>query len=154
MGVERLQLCIRFCNVCGLFPYRMILEEQTYRFKRFVRHWRHPANWWFAFLSISYILFVVIFAFISWTELFNKENDSFTAVHKVALALYFSNLLVIISVPRLFLFRFRYFEKSMETLHRIDHLLDKMPRPSCHIRLFTIMGILIFFLAVGRKTSI
>ena len=103
------------------------------RFKRFDRHWRHPANWWFAFLSISYILFVTIFVLISWTALFNKENDSLTTVHKVALALYFSNLLFIISVPRLFLFRFRYFEKLLETLHRIDHLLDKMPQPSCHI---------------------
>lgn len=154
MGVERLQLCIRFCNVCGLLPFRMVLDEQTKQFKRFDGHWRHPANWWFAFLSICYILFVTVFALFLWTELFAEENDSLTAVHKIALAMYFSNFLAMISVPRLFLLRFRHFERSIEILHHIDHLLDKMPQPSCHIRLFTIIGISVFLLVVGYTNLI
>jgi hypothetical protein len=148
MGVGRLQLCTRFCNVCGLFPYRMKLDDQTLKFKNFEQHWRHPANWWFAFLSISYILFVITFTLVSWTALSTEENNTLTTVHKVALALYFSNFLAIISVPRLFVFQFRNFERTLEILHRIDHLLEEIPQSSCHIRLITIIGISVFFLAV------
>ena len=67
MGVERLQLLVRFCNLIGLFPFRMILNEQTNQFHRFDRHWRHPSNWWFTFLCVGFIVFIFPFAYFNYT---------------------------------------------------------------------------------------
>ena len=138
-------MCVRVCNLCGLFPFRMVLDDETKQFKCFDHHWRHPANWWFLLLSISYPVFVTLFAYISWT-LFSA-NQSPTII-KTAFGLYLSTLLVILSIPRLFALRFRNFERALETFRRIDYVLDKTHMSGCNVRRFTIIGITIILIQV------
>ena len=65
-GVERLRLLFLVCNVSGLLPFRMVLDAQTKRFKRFESHWRHPTNWWFIILLIGQICFLTIIYLSNW----------------------------------------------------------------------------------------
>ena len=72
MGVERLKMLFHACNVSGLLPFRMVLDAQTKRFKRFEGHWRHPNNWWFLILLISQMFFIIFIGFVSW-DIFLKN---------------------------------------------------------------------------------
>jgi hypothetical protein len=126
MGVERLQLLMRCCNVTGLFPFRMVLDNNTKQFKLFDNHWRHPANWWFAILLIGHIFVSVVFIYISWINLTRDESESLTTVHLVGLFLFYVNLMFILSIPRLFFLHIRHLETALDILHRIDGNLARI----------------------------
>ena len=113
MGVERLQLCVRFCNVCGLFPFRMILDPISGRFKRFDHHWRHPANWWFILNIICYLMFFSLGAYYMVFSLVANETIFIPVVLAVVLILYAFNVLALNSIPRLLLFRLRHLETAV-----------------------------------------
>ena len=147
MGLDQLQLFVRFCNLSGLLPFRMILDEQTRRFKRFEGHWRNAANWWCSFVIVSQLLafFGNIYILI---VLILPEHKELSLVQHFVHSLYFSNYFFFILLsPRLFLFRFRHFETAFEFLHRIDRMIGTAGS-SCTTRRRTIIGILIIFIDV------
>ena len=80
MGVERLQLFVRFCNISGLFPFRMVLNEVTGKFKRFDCHWRHFANLWFIFVLLAQLAFTVLMIYISMPFFSNSPLYTFSAL--------------------------------------------------------------------------
>ena len=65
MGVEELHLFVRFCNVTGLFPFRMVLDQSTRKFKRLKGQYS-LVNWWFIFLSIGRIFCVTVFIYMNY----------------------------------------------------------------------------------------
>lgn len=120
MGVERLQLFVRYCNVCGLFPFRMVLNRELGLFKCFDANWRHPANWWFVFLLIGHIAFLFMFVRTGFSQLTTDTDHLLTYVHLVVLVMYLSDVIAFISTPRIFLFHIRHLESAIDILHRID----------------------------------
>ena len=148
MGVERLQLCFRFCNLCGFFPSRMIRDPISGRFKRFEGHWRHPANWWFVFLLLGQIVFNFSFLYLLWSALISSEKGNLAIVQAVIFILYqgrHSNFAF--ESENLFLINFRQFEKAIEILNRLDRsfLFSKI---SCTTRRRSIICISISFMLV------
>ena len=136
MGVERLQLLIQFSNVSGLLPFRMVLDEQTKRFKRFDGHWRHPSNWWFlSFLLVQFGLHIIgpFSVYSTWV------SSSF--IYLAVFIFGFFNFSLFFSSLRLFLFRFRHLEKALEIFESIDRLLSTRTR--CNSKRRTIIGIVI-----------
>jgi len=119
MGVERLQLLIRCCNVSGLLPFRMVLNNRTKQFERFDNHWRHPANWWFALLLIAHIFLTVVHIYISLIDLTDEKSEPITTF-QVVLILFNGHFIVLFSIPRLFLLQVRHLETAFDILHRID----------------------------------
>ena len=154
MGVERLQLCVRFCNGCGLFPSRMILDPISGRFKRFEGHWRHPANWWLVFLLICYLIFFSLGLYFMVFTLVANETNSIPIVLAVVLILYSFNVLTFNSIPRLLLFRLRHLETAVEILDRIDRVLEKMPHAPCTTRQRTLIVMIWNIFAVNLLTII
>jgi hypothetical protein len=141
MGVERLQLFMRFCNVCGLLPFRMVLDPVSHRFKRFDSHWRHPANWWFLLQLIPYPILLSIAVYYAFTVFMTDKTESMTAVLSVAVMLYGFNVFALNSIHRLTLFRLRQLETAIEILDRVDRVLDKMIRIPCTNRRRTLIFI-------------
>lgn len=152
MGVEKLHLFIRFCNMCGLLPYRMRLDFQTKRFKRFDGNWRHPANYWFTFLLIIHIIFIFYFIYLDSKLVYgNGSVGNASTVHMFAYWLYFANLILLLSTPRLFLIQFRHLETALETLHHIDRvLLDKVAHLPCTTRKRSLICIILICCTVSR----
>lgn len=140
MGVERLQLCVRFCNVCGLFPFRMILDPISGRFKRFKGHWRHPANWWFLLLVIIHL---ILLCFCVYFILFlgDKSSETIPVALAVVLILFFLNLGAYISIPRFILLHLRHLKTAVEIFDRIDRVLDKISHAPCTSRRQTLIAI-------------
>ena len=154
MGTERLLLFVRFCNVCGFFPSRMLLDDETKRFKRFDSHWRHPANWWFSFLLICQIVFSCTFLYVIWLALMAYEQQSLTIVQAAVFMLYQSNAQIMCTIPRLFiLLRFRNIEEVLNSFTRMDRTLSKIKGSSCTTRRRTVIGIGISFIVVFKKIS-
>ena len=149
MGVERLQLFVRFCNVCGLLPFRMILDPVSGRFKRFDSHWRHPANWWFLLQLIPYPILLSIAVYYAFTVFMTDKTESMTAVLSVAVMLYGFNVFALNSIHRLTLFRLRQLETAIEILDRVDRVLDKMIRIPCTNRRRTLITIGYCLFGVG-----
>jgi hypothetical protein len=151
MGLENLKLFFRFSNICGLFPFRLVLDEQTGRFKRLFGNWRHPANWWFTLLLIGQVYFIILdvvcTAMIN-SKLFLDGHQSFSVVLILTISLDLLNFTIITLVPRLFLFRIRNLEVTLEHLGHIDRILTRIvPKPlSCTSRKRTIAGISIISL--------
>ena len=85
MGIERLELCVRFCNIAGLFPFRMVLNRFNGKFLRFESHWRHPANWW---LILSITVHFVQGSFIIYLGLLNLFYNLIRALPTAALVAY------------------------------------------------------------------
>ena len=154
MGVERLQLLVRFCNVCGLLPFRMVLDEPTMRFKRFDGHWRHPANWWFALHLMGQIFLTLQIVYMIWSS--NTESNKSTnlsSVYFVVFLLFILNFVILLWCPRIFLSRRRHLEVAIELIHRIDGTLTKiLQEMPCTTRRRTLVGISISFLAVIKIT--
>jgi hypothetical protein len=148
MGVERLQLFVRFCNVCGLIPFRMVCDERN-QFKRFDRHWRHPANWWFTFLLTKYFVLVILFMYNGSLKNREEVNQVLTKVEITALMLYLITNNSLLSIPRLVLIHLRHWETAIECLHRIDRILNKMPHhTSCTTRQRTMFGFCVMIVMV------
>lgn len=148
MGIERLQLLSRWCNVCGLFPFRMISDEGTGELKRFDGSWRHPANWWFILLLIGHVYFAVIWIYFSWLHLTTYESQSLTTVHLVVLMLFFAIVLTLLSIPILFIFFYRHLETAIEILNHFDHKFSKIHCGFCSDRMRMYVGIVITIIAV------
>ena len=156
-GIERLQLFVRFCNFCGLIPFRMVFDDETKQFKRFEGHWRHPANWWFALLLVGHILSINLLVYFNWKQFYTVDSSlvaSLTFVHLFALALYSTNFIVLISLPRFFLIRSRNLETALETLDRIDSWMNKVPRAPCTTRRRTLIGFSLIFCFVRDYLNI
>ena len=148
MGVEELQLFVRLCNLTGLLPFRMILDEQTGRFKRFDGHWSHPAKWWCSFVMAIQIA-VLVGNFYWFVVSFHSKGINLSIVYKLVQFLYFSNYLILLLLsPRLFLFRFRHLETAFECLHRIDRMIISNSKLSSTTRRRTVIGILIILIDV------
>ena len=152
MGLESLRLFMLFCNVTGLFPFRLVADEQTGRFKRLVGHWRHPANWWFTLLLIGQVYFIILD--VSCTAIVNGKrfldgHQSFSVVFVLTIVLELASFLIMVLIPRLFLFRIRHLESALEHLIRIDRILTRFipaRHLSCSNRQRTLAGISIIFL--------
>ena len=148
MGIERLQLFARISNVCGLFPFRMIVDEGTGEFKRFDASWRHPTNWWFLLLLIGHVYFAVVWIYFSWLHLTTYESQSLTTVHLVVLMLFFAIVLILLSIPLLFIIFSRHLETAINILNRFDHKFSKIHRGFCSDRSRTYVGIAITLISV------
>jgi hypothetical protein len=148
MGIERLHLFVRICNVCGLFPFRMIVDKATGKFKRFDGSWRHPANWWFLLLVlIGHTYFSVSWVNFSWLHL-TIDNDQHISVHLIVFMLFLAILLILFSIPLLFLFFYRRFETAIEILNRVDKKLAKVNHGVCSDRWRMYFGIAITTIGV------
>ena len=117
MGIERLQLLVRCCNISGLLPFRRVLNEDAKMFRRFECHWRHPANWWFILLLICHFLVTAIHIYLSWIYLTRDDSEILTTVDFTVLILLYGNFAVIFSFPRFFLFHIRHLETAFDILH-------------------------------------
>ena len=148
MGVERLQLLFRSCNASGLLPFRMVLDAQTKRFKRFENQWCHPTNWWFLIVLIGQSFFVYfIIDYLRW--IIFEEFESKLTVFSAIFILGMLNYVVLCLSLRLFLFRFRHLENAMEIFHKVDRLLTKSFRAApCHARQRTFIGLTLNFIGV------
>lgn len=143
MGIERLELCVRFCNIAGLFPFRMVLNRFNGKFLRFESHWRHPANWW---LILSITVHFLQGSFIIYLGLLNLFYNLIRALPTAALVAYVFDLLNFVLfgfITRLLLLRFRHLEKAFNQLKKIDRLFfDKFCYSfSCKTRRRTLIGI-------------
>jgi hypothetical protein len=140
MGVKNLRILFCFCNVAGLLPFRMVTNGETNGFKRFDRHWRHPANWWFLILFFVHVAYIIrtsyeqIYQFIS-------ENKLAT-IYKVVYTLSIFNYTLLVTVPRFFLVNFKHLETALEILNDIDRLTMVTPiHFPCKTMQRTIIGI-------------
>ena len=151
MGLERLQIFVRFCNFCGLIPFRMVLDDETKKFKRFESRWINPTYLWFLLFLIGHIFFSIIFSYISYSwalQVMQTETIASVAV----IMLYFFSTLSIVSTPRLFLLRFRRLEEALDNLHRIDRTLNKITDYiPCNTRRRTLIGIGFCFCGVNNR---
>ena len=122
MGVEELQLFFQFSNISGLFPFRMVLDQSTGRFKCFEGHWYHLVNWWFIFLLIGQIFYVIVFLYMNGTMIF-IDDRLLPVVYLVAFSSYLLGLLISTIIPRFFLIHFRHLESAFIIFQRIDNQL-------------------------------
>lgn len=144
-----MQLLVRFCNVCGLAPVRMVCDRLTGNFKRFDRHWRHPVNWWFTFLLTGYLGFFILFSSFLGPTYFKEIGQLLTKVEIVASLFYIVNLSFITLIPRLIVIHFLHLETAFECLNRVDRILNKMPKfTPCTTRQRTLFGLSITICAV------
>ena len=150
MGVEELHLFVRFCNVTGLFPFRMVLDELTGRFKRFDGNWRHASNYWFILLLISQVFNIILVIYVTRYMLTYGNIQTESHVLALAIGLNIANYLISILIPRLLLFRLRHLETALQHLVRIDRVLARIiPLPNkCRSQRRTIIGFFVTFLYV------
>ena len=146
MGMERLRLLFCYCNVVGLFPFRMVINKDTNEFKRFDNQWRHPSNWWFATLLIAQIVYIIWT--IYWQIFLFLSESKLPTIYLFIYTLHLSDYVLMIAIPRIFLFHFRNLETALETLHQITRLLPKNSHTSCGINRRLVVGILASFLWV------
>ena len=143
MAIERLQLFVRFGNISGLLPFRMVVDVETGKFKRFNFSWYHPANWWFIFLLIIQSTLTILNFHVTWTV---NSNEFMYTLSSGIDTLSFT---ILMWTPRLLLFHLRKMWMVFDSLGRIDRHLDKYNQINqCSIRRQTIIGIIICFALV------
>ena len=150
MGVERLQLFVRFCNISGLFPFRMVLNEVTGKFKRFDCHWRHFANLWFIFVLLAQLAFTVLVIYISMPFFSNSPLYTFSALMDAC------SFCILNWTPRLLFFHFKKLEMVFDCLNHFDKVLanSNCRVPCCTIRRRTIIGIIISSVLVTNDSMV
>jgi hypothetical protein len=126
MGVEELQLFFRFANASGLFPFRLIFDQSTGKFKRFEGHWHHFANWWFVVVLTGHVFYVTVFLYMNCTMIIEDSNLSLPVFYLVTFSLFLLCQLLFTITPRLFLICFRHLETALLNLQLIDKELGRM----------------------------
>ena len=144
MKVGRLQLFARFCNFAGLFPFRLVLDGETGKFKRFDCRWLHPASVWFAVVLIGQLSFTILIICVN-LKFFMASNS---LVYRVSMLMDVCNFLIVSWAPRLFLFHIRKVEKTIHSLIYFDRMLVKCHRRSSNIRRRIIIYIIICLVTV------
>jgi hypothetical protein len=129
---------------------------ETGRFKRLVGYWRHLSNWWFILLIIGQVYNIVMISNVTWTTQTDSQSVNYSAIRVLTNGLNIANYLIMILIPRLFLFRIRHLEVVLEYLVRIDHILTRIPhlQLSCTSRQRTIAAICISFIFVVCKKKL
>ena len=51
-GLAKLRPLVRFCQIVGFFPFRMEMDLQSGKLKKFTFSYRHPVTWWFIVIQI------------------------------------------------------------------------------------------------------
>ena len=154
MGLERLRLFFRFGNISGLFPFRLVLDECTGKFKRFDAHWRHPANWWFGFILLGHLYLLILLLFVI-QHIIMGHAQSVPTTYLVALSLFSIGFFILITIPRLFLVRLRNLDLSLQIIQQIDRIFDKIStKVPCTIQRRIIIGIILGFILVIKSNTI
>lgn len=130
MNVGQLQLFVRFCNVAGLFPFRMVVDGETGKFKRFDYHWRHPANVWFAIVFIGQFSFTIFIICGSW-KFFIASNS---LVYRLSIVMDNCSFFIVSWAPRLLLFHFGKVQNMFNYLIYFDRMLAKYHQNHFNIR--------------------
>ena len=148
MGLEHLKLFFHFGNVSGLFPFRMVLDESTGKFKRFDIRWRHPANWWFLFLLIGNLILLALVIYSMWSMII-ETTKSLPTTFSVVLLLYSIGFFILCTTPRLFCIQIQNLGQSFEMILKIDRVLDKIPTQiPCTTQRLTVVGIIYVYVHV------
>lgn len=136
MGLERLNILVFLTNATGINPYRMILEKN--RFKRFEIGWRHPTTWWMAFTMLSHLIYSFT---MSTREVWNflSSRDDEPAVYLAVMAVWHVMPTAIKLIPFLLVFHIGKLKNAVDSLVKVDQILDNISQVSCNSRRRTVV---------------
>lgn len=133
-------------NVTGMFPYRMILNKKTNRFKKFTCGWSHPATWWFATVAVLQIVYTFLISFFQ-ISLFSDFNMS--VVYLIIITFWQVSYNIVKLVPLLLLFHVQHLKTAFHAILKADRILQRIScKSSCSSRRRTVVGIIIALMMV------
>ena len=132
-----------FCQILGLLPFRMQIDPQTNRLKRFPFSFRRPPIWWFIFLKILPGLVFAIELYFSRTSVkLNYKDDCngssfcnllvFLQLHRTNPLLFSTMATVAVSfklnylIIQLFPLRCSRLVKAIEWIQKADETLTSL----------------------------
>lgn len=121
-GLERLRFLIWWANAAGLLPFRMELDANTAKFRRFAFSWKHPLTWW---LAVALVLRTAVSVSMRTAES-SDDPAAMTTVAKVTVfALkvnYQADAFIFSVVPLMILLRWRNLAAAVKYVHKFDRM--------------------------------
>ena len=154
MGIyENFSPFVRFGQLMGLFPYRIELSN---KFKRFIFSWQHPLSLW-AFVSfiIQLVPLVATSLFLNSSNLQLNIPATIMALFGVTAGAHFITILINRGLTlRYSLLRSVFDSLSVKVVEELEKFIGPFPHSKNQIKLQTLVGIFLIFLAVQMQNKL
>ena len=149
--LERTRILVRWSNVIGVQPFRVELDADTGKFRRFNFSWRHPVTWWFV---VSTVLMAVIawFVFDIYVTLQSSiyETESPTIAKVVYPILQLGSFLTIIN-PYMLIWRWKDLAEAVKWVHKFDRAVEDVGNLPCQTKRRILFGLLSTYALVSPQ---
>ena len=153
MGIfENFSPFVRFCQLIGLFSYRIELNN---KFKQLAFTWQHPLSLWTAVSFIIQLLpLVATILFFKSANLQSSIPTTIMALVGVTSGAHFITILI----NRRVTLRYRqlcsvFDSLSVKVVEELEEFIDPFPHPKNKIKLQTSVGIFLILISVNIQTN-
>ena len=132
-GLAKLRPFVRFCQIVGSFPFRMEMDLQSGKLKRFTFSFCHPVTWWYIMIqSLGWINLVFWFCNESEhqgvVEFVQKQDSRFRISYAISLILG----IIYFFYSRFIVYPLFCFGKTIELAMKVDKNLECLPKKSVY----------------------
>ena len=146
-GLEKLRPFISFCQLCGFFPYRMVVDPVTKRFKRFTFSIYHPVTFWYFFVNLLLISFLLA----RWPNIKTLSNP-FAEISPIQMLAIFAQHTELV-VVYILVHRLSLINKVVKFLKQVDELMKVISNQSFNISPRIYIGLACTFISVSMFLS-
>ena len=136
-----------FCQLIGFIPFRMEMDSETKKFKRFSFSFRHPFTWWFFITKfICFVSFCMMFSISQ--KFFSQLNAEWGSKKGICFMTTIIFLCLINVVMQLGMFRCSRLGKAIELIVRAEETfksVSKMADRKNTVTQRTFFGLLFIF---------
>jgi len=146
-GLEKIGPFVSFCQLCGFFPYRMVVHPVTKRFKRFTFSICHPVTFWYFFVNLIQISYLLA----RWPELKNYL-DVVAEISPIQVLAFFTQHTELV-VFYILVHRLSLINKVVKFLKQVDELMKVISNQSFNISPRIYIGLACTFISVSMFLS-
>ena len=146
-GLEKISPFVSFCQLCGFFPYRMVVDPVTKRFKRFTFSIYHPVTFWYFFVNFLLISFLLA----RWPNIKTLSNP-FAEISPIQMLALFTQRTELV-VFYILVHRLSLINKVVKFLKQVDELMKVISNQSFNISPRIYIGLACTFISVSMFLS-
>ena len=139
-GLERFRGLVLWGNVAGFLPFRMELDRDSGKFRRFTFSWRDPLVYW------HIILFVLQTFLVVYLELTSKRTQYLASLNpnlQITYHVMRHYLTVLSYVPYLLLYRWKDLQTAVKYAIKFDRMMSDVTHKPCKMKRRIFIGVIL-----------
>ena len=141
-GLERFRGLVLWGNVAGFLPFRMELDRDSGKFRRFTFSWRDPLVYWLITSFVLQTFLNVYFEFKLYIER-NQFLAPLNATLQITYHIMRHYLTVLSYVPYLLLYRWKDLQAATKYALKFDRMMSDVTHKPCKMKRRIFIGVIL-----------